>query len=124
MNVYDRMNQLGLSALGCDGIDYAREDLENDMSRPHWHVVVNTPGYLPEGDSRGCATWEEVVSQVKWEVDDIVESQEEDEEDPWQVVSGKPEDGFVRLGRRTGLGLVVDAVACSDSCCAHDEEGN
>jgi len=89
----------------------------------HYHVVVNTPGYLPEGEPSYCATWSDAVESVRWSLDDILGSQEGDDPDPWEVISGTPEEGFVRLGRKGEhcLGLVIDAIPCSDNDCKEED---
>lgn len=84
----------------------------------HWHVVVNTPGYLPEGDPTLCERWEDAALAVEWEVANLLDSQEHDEPDPYEVGEGTPQDGFVRLTTRRpyGLDIVVAAIACDDCC--------
>lgn len=92
------------------------------MSRIHYHVGVNTPGYLPEGEPYRVDTLVSARAAVAYEKRRIIDEDWTDEGSAWSA-SGSSRTGSVYLDRKdgSGLGLHIWYQPCSDAECTEEE---
>ena len=83
-------------------------------SRVHWHVVENTPGYLPESEPYVTAS----VESARACAQDLADGYRQDPDGDYLVV-GNRRDGYVISDReRThDLGRVIEIIECNESVC-------
>lgn len=81
------------------------------MSKRHYHVVVNTPGYLPESDPITVRTRREAEAAAVWEARDLREI-------GYQVHGSARANTLTAELSPTDLGYVIDIIGpCTDTAC-------
>ena len=80
----------------------------------HWHVVENTPGYLPDSEPYTTAS----VGSARAYAQELADGYRQDSDGNYRVV-GNHRDGYGISDRdRThDLGRVIEIIECRESVC-------
>lgn len=82
--------------------------------KAHWHVIENTPGYLPDSDPATFASLEDAMNYA-------ADLAEELKEDGYQVDDEGDGNYYAERDARD-LGRVIETMECDESECLNEEE--
>jgi len=84
------------------------------MTRQHYHVVENTPGYMPEDDSPAICTSRREAEQRAAELGRQLR------DEGYRRISGSASGGlayYETSDKMYDLGRVVEIIPCRDTAC-------
>lgn len=83
-------------------------------TRVHWHVVENTPGYLPDADPYVTAA----VESARAYAQDLADRYRQDPDGDYRVRGNRREGYAIEdRDRLYDLGRVIDIIECDDPMC-------
>ena len=81
------------------------------MNRTHYHVIENTPGYLPESEPYVCRK----AGDARAYLADLAYSLRED---GYKRQSGSLRAGYLEFAQGSDdLGRVIEMIPCDDAAC-------
>lgn len=116
-----------IARLGADWFEMPAETMTAEKrAAVHYHVVENTPGYLPDSDDQTLfETEQDAIKYADELTDELVEVIEELlPDDQHASVAGRG-TGFVMVGDPSkihDLGRVISVIACTEQECSEMED--